>query len=129
MRFQLWSLILVLVLAGCGGMATASRGGGANMIASELIREASAEGLNVYQVIERNRPQWLNAGRSAPTMGYGEGGRFARVVLNGSLYGDLRDLRRLNTVEVTSIEYMSASDATTRFGTGYAGGAIVVSTR
>ena len=50
-------------------------------------------------------------------------------MLNGSLYGDLRDLRRLNTVEVTSIEYMSASDATTRFGTGYAGGAIVVSTR
>jgi hypothetical protein len=99
------------------------------MIASELIREAAAEGLSVYQVIERNRPQWLSASRSAPTLGYGEGGRFARVVLNGSLYGDLRDLRRLNTVEVTSIEYMSSSDATTRFGTGYAGGAIVVSTR
>tara|TARA_Y100000588_G_C14187446_1_gene896488 strand:- start:1128 stop:1460 length:333 start_codon:yes stop_codon:yes gene_type:complete len=110
-------------------MATASRGGNTNVITGELIREGAGEGLNVYQVIERNRPQWFNAGRSAPTLGYAEGGRFARVVLNGALYGDLDDLRRINTVEVTRLEYMSARDATTRFGTGYAGGAILVSTR
>tara|TARA_B100001123_G_scaffold443341_1_gene589205 strand:+ start:1099 stop:1488 length:390 start_codon:yes stop_codon:yes gene_type:complete len=129
MRFRLWSLLFVFVLAGCSGMATASRGGNTNVITGELIREGAGEGLNVYQVIERNRPQWFNAGRSAPTLGYAEGGRFARVVLNGALYGDLDDLRRINTVEVTRLEYMSARDATTRFGTGYAGGAILVSTR
>ena len=130
MRFQLWSLLFVLVLAGCGAAATASRGGNSNLIANERLREAAAEGLNAYQVIERNRPQWLRAGRAAPTLGYAKGGAaFARVMLDGVRYGEINDLRRLNTVEVESIGYMSASDATTRFGTGYSGGAILVRMR
>ena len=130
MRFQLWSLLLVLVLAVCGAAATASGGGNFNLITSELLREADAEGLNVYQIIERNRPQWLRAGRGAPTLGYAAGGEaFARAVLDGVWYGEINDLGRLNTVEVESIEYMSASDATTRFGTGYSGGAILVRMR
>ena len=130
MRFQLWSLLLVLVLAGCGAAATASGGGNFNLITSELLREADTEGLNVYQIIERNRPQWLRAGRSAPTLGYAAGGAaFARVVLDGIPSGEINDLRRLNTVEVESIEYVSAADATTRFGTGYSGGAILVRMR
>ena len=130
MRFQLWSLLLVLVLAGCGAAATASRGGNFNLITSELLREADAEGLNVYQIIERTRPTWFRAGRGAPTLGYAAGGAaFARVLLDGIPSGEINDLRRLITVEVESIEYMSASDATTRFGTGYSGGAILVRMR
>ena len=130
MRFQLWSLLLVLVLAGCGAAATASRGGNFNLITSELLREADAEGLNVYQLIERNRPQWFRAGRGAPTLGYAAGGAaFARVLLDGIPSGEINDLQRLITVEVESIEYVSASDATTRFGTGYSAGAILVRMR
>jgi hypothetical protein len=133
MRFQLWSLLFVLVLAGCGAAATASRGGNSNLIASELLREAETEGLSVYQIIQRNRPRWLRAGRGDTSFGNAEGGAsgsdFARVVLDGAPYGDLSALRSLNTVSVESIEYMSASDATTRFGTGYVGGAILVRTR
>ena len=131
MRFQLWSLLLVLVLAGCGAAATASGGGNSNLITSELLREA--EGLSVYQIIQRDRPRWLRAGRGAPTFGNAVGGAassaFARVVLDGVPYGDFNELRRLDTDEVDSIEYMSASDATTRFGTGYANGAILVRRR
>ncbi len=124
MRFQLWSLLLVLVLAGCGGAATASGGGNSNLITSELLREADPEGLSVYQIIERTRPQWLRASRSAPT-----GTDFAQVVLNGVPYGDINDLRSLDADGVDSIEYMRASDATTRFGTGYVAGAILVRMR
>jgi hypothetical protein len=133
MRFQLWSLILVLVLAGCGAAASASGGGNSNLITNELLREAEAEGLSVYQIIQRNRPRWLRAGRGDTSFGNVAGGAsasdFARVVLDGAPYGDLNALRGLNTVSVESIEYMSASDATTRFGTGYSGGAIIVRTR
>ena len=133
MRFQLWSLLLVLVLAGCGGMATASGGGNSNLITNELLREAETEGLSVYQIIQRNHPRWLSAGRGDTSFGNVTGGAsvsdFAQVVLDGVPYGDLNTLRSLNTVSVESIEYMSASDATTRFGTGYAGGAILVRTR
>ena len=133
MRFQLWSLLLVLVLAGCGAAVTASGGGNSNLITSELLREAEAEGLSVYQIIQRNRPRWLRASRGDTSFGNvaggSEGSDFARVVLDGAPYGDLNDLRRINTVSVESIEYMGASDATTRFGTGYSGGAILVRTR
>ena len=132
MRIVLSSmLLLTLVLSGCASAAGSGRGGGNfNLITSELLREADAEGLHVYQIIERNRPPWLRAGRAAPTFGFAAGGAaFARVVLDGIPSGEINDLRRLNTVEVESIEYMSASDATTRFGTGYSGGAILVRMR
>jgi len=133
MRFQLWSLLLVLVLAGCGAAATASGGGNSNLITSEQLREADPDGLSVYQIIERDRPRWLRAGRGASTFGNAAGGEvsspFARVVLDGVSYGGIDDLRSLDTDEVDSIEYMSASDATTRFGTGYVSGAILVRTR
>ena len=133
MRFQLWSLLLVLVLAGCAAAATASGGGNSNLITSALLREADPEGLSVYQIIQRDRPHWLRAGRGAPSFGNAAGGAvssaFARVVLDGVPYGEIDELRRLDTNEVDSIEYMSASDATTRFGTGYVSGAILVRTR
>ena len=131
MRFQLWSLLLVLVLAGCGAAATASGGGNSNLITSEQLRDT--EGLSVYQIIQRDRPRWLRAARGAPSFGNAAGGAvssaFARVVLDRVSYGETNDLRSLDTDEVDSIEYMSASDATTRFGTGYMGGAILVRTR
>ena len=132
MRIVLSSmLLLALVLSGCASAAGSGRGGGNfNLITFELLREADAEGLNVHQVIERNRPQWFRAGRAPATLGYAEAAAaFARVVLDGIPSGEINDLRRLNTVGVESIEYISASDATTRFGTGYAGGAILVRMR
>ena len=132
MRIVLSSmLLLTLVLFGCASAAGSGRGGGNfNLITSELLREAEAEGLNVYQIIERNRPQWFRAGRAATTLGFAAGGAaFARVVLDGIPSGEIDDLRRLNTAAVESIEYMSASDATTLFGTGYSGGAILVRMR
>ena len=130
MRFQLWSLLLVLVLAGCGAAATASGGGNPDRITSELLREADPEGLNVYEIIQRHRSRWLRAGRSGPSFGnVAAGSNIARVVLDGVPYGDISNLRSLDTDAVESIEYLSGPDATTRFGTGYVGGAIVVRTR
>ena len=133
MRIQLWSLLLVLVLSGCGAAATAGGGGNSNLITDELLREADPEGLNVYQMLERHRPRWLRPTRGDTSFGNVAGGAagsdFARVVLNGAPYGDVSDLRNLDTHAVESIEYMGGSDATTRFGTGYGGGVIIVRTR
>ena len=101
MRFQLWSLLLVLVMAGCGAAATASGGGNPDRITSELLREADPEGLNVYEIIQRNRSRWLRAGRGDTSFGNvtggSEGSDFARVVLDGAPYGDISNLRSLDT--------------------------------
>ena len=133
MRFVLVSLLIVVVLSGCGRAATTAGGGSSDQITSELLRAAEPEGLSVFQLIQRHQPRWLRASRGSTTFGNAAGGVagsvFARVVLDGVPYGELNDLRRLNVTEVEHIEYMGGSDATTRFGTGYAGGAILVRTR
>ena len=43
--------------------------------------------------------------------------------------GELDVLRQLNTANIETMRYLSASDATTKYGTGFLGGAIEVDTR
>ena len=137
MRFLLGTLFIAVILSDCGGMATTTGGGNSNQITGELLRAADAEGLTVYQLVERHRPRWLRASRGFPSLGGAASGNQGgnqlatpvRVVLDGVPYGEIDDLRRLNVTEVEDLEYISASDATTRFGTGYMSGAILVRTR
>ena len=53
----------------------------------------------------------------------------ARVVLDGMDYGRIDALQSLDANDIEEILYLSSSEATTRFGTGYPGGVILVSTR
>ena len=133
MRFKTASLLLVLVLAGCSAAATGSGGGNFNQIGSALLREADPDSLSAFQIIQRLRPQWLRTERAASSFGGAAGGAqgasFPRVVLNGVPYGEIDDLRRILVTSVDYMEYVTAADATTRFGTGYAAGAILVNTR
>jgi hypothetical protein len=118
---------VVLVLAAAVGLAgCASSGGGArpegstsNRIVQEELMPLGAQ-LDAYQAIERLRPRWLQprVGQPAPTL-----------YVDGTRRGGLSDLRSMRLSIVERMEYMSASDATTRFGTGNRGGAIMVFTR
>ncbi len=42
---------------------------------------------------------------------------------------ELADLNRMSTADIETMRYLSASDATTRYGTGYIGGVIEVTMR
>ena len=53
----------------------------------------------------------------------------AVVYLDGVRYGKLESLRTLNIDEIREIEFISAGDATTRYGTDHLGGAILIRTR
>jgi len=81
----------------------------------------------LYEAVQRLRPRWLqNRGISstrsmAPTP--------ARVYLDNAPIGSPGSLRSISVTDVERIEFLSASDATTRFGTGHDGGAILVITR
>ena len=123
--------VFLLCLLALGPAACASPGGSAgtgsqpgghrasNRIdAAEL---APLSELDVYQAIGRLRPAWL---RTSPQ------GALPVIVLDGSPQtGGLDFLRTFRAADVNALEYMGASDATTRFGTGYVGGAILVTTR
>jgi hypothetical protein len=51
------------------------------------------------------------------------------VYVNGVRYGEPQTLRNLRVQEVEEIRFISATDATTRWGTGHTGGVIEVMLR
>ena len=116
-------LTLALGLAGCassGGSRTRNPGSSSNLIVRADL-DALEGALSAHQAIVRLRPLWLQA-RGV--------GTFPPVLyVSGSRRGDLDDLRAMQAAELEEIEYMSPNDATTRFGSGHSGGAILVTNR
>ena len=76
--------------------------------------------------VEDLRRRWLQPRRS-PTL-LNPGSFYARVVVDGIPRGELRELSILGTENIESMRYLSPTDATTRYGTGYMGGVIEVTT-
>ena len=117
----------VLALAGWA-CATASQGparGGRN---SNVITRAELDGMptsSAFDAVQRLRPQWLSRPR-APTI---QSSNPIMVYVDQRPFGTLEALRGLNTEQIERIEFVSARDATTRYGTGHASGAIDVTTR
>lgn len=51
------------------------------------------------------------------------------VYLDGVRVGDIRLLGQIHWTELESMRFMTPADATTRYGTGHFGGALIVETR
>lgn len=122
-RAMLFVSVLLLSLTACassGGTARPAGAGANRIVRAEL--DALAGQTDAYQVVQRLRPRWLQVragiGNTMPVL-YVDGGR----------RGGVTDLRSLRPAEIAQMDYMSASDATTRFGTGHSGGAVLVTTR
>ncbi len=77
--------------------------------------------LDLYTAVSRLRPQWLRPGTR---------GQLPEVIVDGTRrQGGADVLRSMRANEVGELEFMSAADATTRYGTGFTAGAILVSTK
>ncbi|MCY3548509.1 MAG: Plug domain-containing protein [Gemmatimonadetes bacterium] len=94
-----------------------------NLITAEELSEYAT--LSALDVVRRLRPRWLT-GR-----GQGSGGmNRPQVLQDGTRLGDPDNaLRSIAVSDIESIRYLSASDATMRYGTNFPGGAIVVTSR
>ena len=117
---------LVTGLAGC---ASSGGGGGGgprrdpNRITAEELAEYTT--LTAVDVVRRLRPRWLQ-GRGAGTTGQNT----PVLILDGARMGDAQSaLRSISVSDIQEMQYLSASDATMRFGTNFTGGAIVVTSR
>ena len=115
---------LALTLAGCAGAGGGAAAGGARrgsstrIVADELATVAE---LDLFGAVNRLRPTWLRPQSR---------GTLPVVVVDGTPQaGGVDALRSMRAADVSELEYMNASDATTRYGTGYTAGAIIVSTR
>jgi hypothetical protein len=93
-----------------------------NVLTSEDIRSVDVG--NLYDVVRRLRPQWLRARGSASI----SSSRSTEpvVYVAGIRQGEVRTLQNVNIARVSRVEFIDSRDATTRFGTGHMGGAIVV---
>ena len=124
-RLMVASFALMIGLAGCasgsGGSGSGGGGGSFNRLtAADLVNDPA---LDLFELIRLRRGRWLTARRG--------GVRGApRVHVDGTESpGGVEDLRNILVGDVQEVEYLTATDAVTRFGSDYANGAIVVTRR
>ncbi len=118
-------LVITAGLAACasgggGGDGTPRRSGN-TITAEELVDYTTFTALDV---IRRLRPRWLQPRGTTAT-----GANLPVAFLDGARLGDPSRLSSINVSDIESIRYLSASDATMRYGTNFPGGAIEVRTR
>lgn len=122
-RLLVMSLALALGLTGCASSGGGSEGdSGPRGTSTRIIFEElePLQQLDGYDAVRRLRPMWLRA----------RGGAAPQVIVDGNrAAGGLEALRSMRASEIQEMRYLSSSDATTRFGTGFDGGAILVTTR
>ncbi len=102
-----------------------------NLISVEEIDQIRSETSDAYDIVKRLRPQYLRS-RGANSFGNAAGGRgpaLPKLIVDGSPMGDITQLNQIPAMNVREIRYLNSGDATTQFGTGYDGGAVVVITR
>lgn len=81
---------------------------------------------NAYELVQRLRPNWL-ARYGPPDLADPTGQGSQPVVFLGEVYyGPLNSLSEIEPNDIREMRFWSASDATTRFGTGYMAGIIQV---
>ena len=117
-----------LLLAGsacsAGGKSTmASRS--QNVIGVEEIKGSTAS--NAFDLIQQVRPNWMRS--RGPASLRNPQPVFPVVYLGDMSYGPMESLRGLPTNGIDEIRYINATTATTRFGSGHAGGVIQVFVR
>lgn len=118
--------VAVLSLAAAGSCASGrtpkpqSSYGAGNTLSADDIAETAAT--NLYDAIQRLRPQWLTSSR----IRRGGSGDDLVVYLDNNRYGSMNSLRQLSVGGVQEVRYFGATEATNRYGTGHTGGAIQV---
>ncbi len=93
-----------------------------DILTGDEIRETGAE--NMWQALRMLRPLWLR-GRTGPASVVSPQGEPPTVYVAGR-YGTLQELTTMNVSQVRRAEFITSQDAATRFGTGPAGGMILV---
>jgi hypothetical protein len=119
-------LALIILTASCAANTRGSSDAGRSSRDPITIGEIRAVPslTNGYEVVQRLRPRWLRPrGRSSISSS-------AQVVvfLDNVHLGGVESLYNIAVERITEIRFFDAADATSRWGTGFSGGAIEVIT-
>ena len=125
MLYRLVMAMCVGALACAPATQTAGTAPSRSVLLGDEIQAASVG--TAYQAVARLRPEWL---RQRGRMSLRNPGAGAVIVyLNGLREGGVTALDGISAETVLAMEFLSGSEATTRFGTGHSGGAILVRLR
>lgn len=120
-------LFLVLLMMLSVGACASSESSGSqgqkdpNQITTEDIEQSKSMG-NVYSLVQRLRPQWLRKRGRSSISSPGD----IIVYVGGARFGGPGSLRQVEVTNVEALEFLSAAQATNRFGGGHEHGAIIV---
>ena len=123
-RFVLCSSVLLLAL----GCATASQSGERRSISQNSLSHqelVDTSELTLFDSIQRLRPRWLRSRGTSSARGTAP----VVVYLDNVRIGDIGHLHDIPVESVETVSFVSASDATTRWGIGVSGGVILVTSR
>lgn len=120
--FVATAVLLTLACSSSGRSSQSNaRNRGAVISAEELATTAE---LDAFDAVRRLRPMWLRT-RGPVSLSLQERAG-VRVYINGSRRGQLEELKAFRATDIESITYLSAPEATTRFGIDHSDGAILV---
>ncbi len=124
--FSLLAAGMLLLFAACGtsGQGTSS-GEDPDRITFDQMMEAAEQYDTAHAVIQNLRPLWLRKRGRVSIANPSE----IVVYLDGSRYGSPNTLHNIQASDVASMEFLSPAEATNRYGTGHAHGAILVNTK
>lgn len=115
----LLAFALTVGIAGCassGGGTARPEGSTSNRIVRAELEPLGQ--VDALQAVQRLRSRWVQA--------RGAGGDAPVLYVDGTRRGSADELRFIRVADVQMMEFLSAGDATTRYGTGHMGGAILV---
>lgn len=120
------STALLVILAAC---ATAGGGGGTRRGSADVLTVAEMEpwaAQDLYVVIQRLRPRWLQARKGMNLAGTYP---VSIIVDEARQEGGPELLKGFRAGDVEEARFLSANDATTKYGLAMMSGAIVITTR
>jgi len=91
-----------------------------DVITAEELAKVDAP--NAFLAVQRLRPQYLQTRGQTTIMGTS----VISVYVDGTRMGGTESLQQIPTADIKEIRWLSSSEATQRFGTGNAQGAIVI---
>jgi hypothetical protein len=126
MRNFAFCLLAALFLVACAtSTGTKSPRRSTNLITAEEIAASTAR--DAFEVVQLLRPAWLvTRGIASPN---NPRSNVPAAYINNSRLGDIENLRNVSAMSIAEIRLLSPNDATTLYGTGHVGGAIMVKTK
>ena len=120
------ALFLTVLVAACSSTSGSSgpQGDRNHIIRAELLEITATD---AYEAVRQLRPHWLSTRGASTIRGFSSAD--VMVHLDDVLLGESETLRQITISSVEEMFYLSASEATTRYGTGYLHGVIIVRTR